>query len=43
MQYVEFLEFLGRCAYYKYRESEDLTMPEKLKMLLDELMPSFGL
>ena len=43
MQYVEFLEFLGRCAYYKYRELEEETMSEKLKMLLDELMPQFGL
>ena len=39
MSYVEFLEFLGRCAYYKYRDMEEETMQEKLKMLLDELMP----
>lgn len=43
MKYVEFLEFLGRCAYTKYRDIDDVGMEEKLKMLLDELMPAFGL
>ena len=41
MKYVEFLEFLGRCAYAKFTEEED-HISEKLKMLLDELFPSFG-
>ena len=38
MKYVEFLEFLGRCAHLKYL-GLDLDIAEKLKMLLDELMP----
>ena len=43
MKYVEFLEFIGRCAHLKYKDLEDVSMPEKLKMLLDELFPTFGL
>ena len=43
MKYVEFLELLGRCAYAKYKDEEDLEMPEKLKMLLDELLPNYGM
>ena len=42
MKYVEFLEFVGRCAYIKYIDEEELSMVEKLKMLLDELFPTFG-
>ena len=43
MQYVEFQEFLGRIAFYKYRELDDTSMQEKLKMLLDELLPQYGM
>ena len=40
MKYVEFLEFLGRCADSKYDEEEHISV--KLGMLLDELFPTFG-
>lgn len=43
MKYVEFLEFLGRCAYAKYKDEEDLSMEERLKFLLDELLPCYGM
>jgi len=43
MKYVEFLEFIGRCAYAKYKDDTEADMTEKLKMLLDELMPTFGM
>ena len=41
MKYVEFLEFIGRCAYAKCTDEEE-HISEKLKMLLDEIFPSFG-
>ena len=43
MKYVEFLEFLGRCAHYKYRDMDEESMEEKLKMLLDEMLPNYGM
>ena len=42
MKYVEFLEFLGRCAFAKYQDEEETHISEKLKWLLDELFPAFG-
>jgi len=42
MKFVEFLEFLGRCAATKYK-GEDRTMEERLELLLDELLPCYGL
>ena len=42
MKYIEFVEFLGRCAHAKFTDEED-HIAEKLKMLLDELFPSFGM
>ena len=38
---MEFLEFVGRCAYAKYTDEEE-SISEKLKMMLDELFPQFG-
>lgn len=43
MKYVEFLEFLGRCAYSKYKDLDEEPMERKLEMLMDELLPTFGL
>ena len=43
MKYVEFLEFLGRCAYAKYKDFEDEPMERKLEMLMDEIFPTFSL
>ena len=44
IQYVEFLEFLCRCAEIKYKEDEDgeIDICQKLKDLLDELLPAFN-
>lgn len=41
MKFIEFQEFLGRCAHMKYDDEEPIG--EKLKMLLDELLPVFGM
>ena len=43
MKYVEFLEFLGRCAYAKFKEFEDEPMDRKLEMFMDEIFPTFNL
>lgn len=42
MKYVEFLEFMGRCAYAKFKEFEDEPMERKLEMFLDEVFPAFS-
>lgn len=41
LQYVEFLEFLGRVAelYFEGSEMEELELHHKLEYLLDELLP----
>jgi len=31
LKFVEFLEFIGRCADIKYRDEEDMNMEDKLK------------
>ena len=41
MKLVEFIEFLSRCSYAKYAADEDAN--EKIKMILDELFPTYGL
>ena len=43
IKYVEFLEFLGRCAQFKFKDLEEETMEDKLKMLLDEILPAYKL
>ena len=45
MKYVEYLEFLGRCAYTKFSGPgyEDYEMVEKFKTFLDEFLPNFGM
>ena len=43
LKYVEFLEFLGRCAYIKYKDLPEMTMDERLIALFDELFPMYGL
>ena len=43
MQFVEFIEFIGRLAYTKYKGSTDLSFGEKIEQLLDDIFPSFGL
>ena len=42
MRYVEFLEFLGRIAKGLFKD-EECSMAEKLCMLLDRLLPQFGM
>lgn len=41
LQYVEFLEFLGRVAelYFEGSEMEELELYQKIEYLLDELLP----
>ena len=43
LKFVEFQEFLGRCAYIKYKEVTDMTMDERLIAVLDEIFPLYGL
>ena len=46
MQFVEFLEFIGRLADIKFRqgaEMSSLPLMQKIDAILDELCPSFGL
>ena len=46
MAFVEFLEFIGRIAHFKFKNSPDIsgqTLPQKIEYILDDLMPAFGL
>ena len=42
LKFVEFLEFVGRCAHVKYKDSPDMTMEDRLCAFLDELFPVYG-
>ena len=42
LKFVEYLEFVGRCAYVKYKAEEDMTMEERLTAFMDELFPVYG-
>ena len=44
MEYVEFLEFIARCAdlYFLGSEMEGLELHEKCEFVLDELLPIVG-
>ena len=39
---VEFLEFVGRLAHYKFK-NQDMTLTSKIEFLLDDLMQGFGM
>jgi len=46
MAFVEFLEFVGRVAHFKFRASPDISgqsLAQKIEYILDDLMPAFGL
>ena len=44
MNYVEFLEMIGRVAdtYFAGSEMEDLQLAQKIEYLLDEILPVVG-
>ena len=42
LRYVEFLEFLGRCAHAKYTDDDDL-LDHKLEKLLVNVFQVYGL
>ena len=42
MQFVEFLEFIGRVAEEKYKLVEDWPLYQKIERVLDELLPIVG-
>ena len=47
LQFVEFLEFLGRIAHFRFRsanaEVASLPLTNKIEIILDDLMQGFGL
>ena len=45
LEFVEFLEMFGRCAYSKFQgsELEELDLAVKVEYMLDDLLPLIGL
>ncbi len=43
LKFVEFLEFLGRCAYYKYINEKEMELDLKIEYLLDEIFSVYKL
>jgi hypothetical protein len=43
MEFVEFLEFIGRLAHMKYKNDIDLNLVQKMEIVLDEVFAGFGL
>ena len=47
IQYVEFMEFLCRCAQLKFKDQDEddgeIDLCQKLKDLLDELLPAYNI
>ena len=43
LKYVEFLEFVGRCAHCKYIDDTETPLETKIEMILDDVFPVFGL
>ena len=43
LKYVEFLEFIGRCAHLKYMDDVDEPLETKIEMILDDVFPVYGL
>ena len=47
LQFVEFLEFLGRIAHFRFKsanaEVASLPLTSKIEIILDDLMQGFGL
>lgn len=42
LRFVEFLEFIGRVAYTKYFEDEEMNLEAKIELILDAILPIFG-
>ena len=42
---MEFLEFVGRLAHFRFRNSSGASQPlaEKIEVILDDMLPPFGL
>jgi len=43
MVFPEFLEFIGRLAYNKYRSAVELNLAQKIECILDEIFGSFNM
>ena len=43
LRFVEFLEFLGRLAWLKYKQEKDWSFKEKCEALFDEIFFKFEL
>ena len=43
MQFVEFIEFVGRVSDLKYRSMPEMPFKDRLENFLDELCPAYGL
>jgi hypothetical protein len=43
MEFVEFLEFLGRLAHLKFKSNVDMTLVQKIEIVLDEVFHGYGL
>ena len=39
----EFYEFIARAAAVKYQDLEEMTLTDKIEMVLDQILPVFGL
>lgn len=42
LKYVEWLEFIARCAYAKYVDDENVPLAVKVEQILDSILPVFG-
>jgi len=43
MQFVEFLEFIGRLAHIKFKQNVDMKLEQKIEIVLDNVFAGFGL
>ena len=43
LKFVEFLEFLGRCAHYKYINETEMDLDLKIEQILDEIFAVYKL
>ena len=45
LQFVEFLEFVGRLAHFRFKSSSGASQPlsEKIESILDDMLPPYGL
>ena len=43
IQFVEFLEFIGRLAHAKFKHSGDMNLATKIEYILDDLFAGYGL